>query len=586
MDSLLRHIHEDGICKVHATIVVGAGSGNQLADLRNFDCEKLVLAEAHPRQAEELGRRLRQGHGEHLLALAVTANDQAVASLKKYNNIAFSSLSDSAGLLEYYPNLRQEETFEVPAKSLEKVLSECDLDRHNNNLLLLSAPGQAGHLIKGTPANELQIFTWLLIECNAEPLYEGEANSQEVINYLTGLGFEQVCSDNQALYPQIRMLFKRNPLAVERLSLLADMVALQSELQKSKEKIDEQQVETEKIKLTLAQRVEDVEQYVIKLDGLERNNSFLTSSVVALEDRNKTIAAELDEQSLLAAKQQGELETLRKINFELVDVRDALKTKLSALTKSYEDLREVANSRLSEIARLEKDTSDAQLSLKALEDLRDDLVRSRDEESKLAADMKRQFELANEKNSELNRALSAVSNQVEELNKANHEQAVHVTNLQAQIVTLKDDNSKLALDGDKLRGEKSSLTETLNEHITLVGEYKVQVQSLCKIETELNLAHEELLKEKFDLIKAYDELQLSATTREEQLADIQAKHDNNNKALAEQKEIADKNREKIKCLEVEAANTHRNQQLLRDELLRSEAQIELITDLLLREPGL
>lgn len=78
MNELLRHILEHCAEGLSSGLIVGAGAGSQLDDWRPLRCRQLVLAEAHPRLAEELGRRLRRDQGEYLLALAVIAEDQGV----------------------------------------------------------------------------------------------------------------------------------------------------------------------------------------------------------------------------------------------------------------------------------------------------------------------------------------------------------------------------------------------------------------------------------------------------------------------------------------------------------------------------
>ena len=58
------------------------------------------------------------------------------------------------------------------------------------------------------------------------------------------------------------------------------------------------------------------------------------------------------------------------------------------------------------------------------------------------------------------------------------------------------------------------------------------------------------------------------------------------KSVAEQKKTFDNGQQQIKTLENQASESLQRQQLLQEELIKAEAQIELIKDLLLREPGL
>lgn len=62
-EKLLRRIHEHSADGLDTSLIVGAGTGSQLGDWRQLGCRQLLLAEAHPRLAEELGRRLRHDQG-------------------------------------------------------------------------------------------------------------------------------------------------------------------------------------------------------------------------------------------------------------------------------------------------------------------------------------------------------------------------------------------------------------------------------------------------------------------------------------------------------------------------------------------
>ena len=465
MNNLLRHIREHSTDGLHSAIIIGAGNGSQLSDWRQLGCGHLLLAEAHPRQAEELGRRLRHEQGERLLALALTADEQPMATLQPLNNLAYSSLNAAIGLFEHYPNLRSGEALQVPARSLGQLLAEQALDEQQPHLLLIAAPGQAMQLLQGTPAGVLQAFTWLLIECSSEPLYQCDASASEISAWLQGLGYDLVSDDPDAIYPQSKMLFKRNPSVLESLRLSSEVAELRSQ----------------------------------RVHAAQASRQQIAAMQQQLQQRDATLV----EQTRLTNERQTQIDMLAKENAELTAALDALgKEKIS-------------------------------------------LGVARDEQTK---------KLASER--------------------------------QAQIDALGKEKADLASARDALAREKSELTKARDEQAKLASERQAKIDALSIEKADLAAAGDALSKEKIEITKTRDEQTKLASERKGQLDKITAERDQVQKSVAEQKKTFDNAQQQIKTLENEASESLQRQQLLQEELIKAEAQIELIKDLLLREPGL
>ena len=465
MNNLLRRIREHSTDGLHSAIIIGAGNGSQLSDWRQLGCGHLLLAEAHPRQAEELGRRLRHEQGERLLALAVTADEQPMATLQPLNNLAYSSLNAAIGLFEHYPNLRSGEALQVPARSLGQLLAEQALDEQQPHLLLIAAPGQAMQLLQGTPAGVLQAFTWLLIECSSEPLYQCDASASEISAWLQGLGYDLVSDDPDAIYPQSKMLFKRNPSVLESLRLSSEVAELRSQ----------------------------------RVHAAQASRQQIAAMQQQLQQRDATLV----EQTRLTNERQTQIDMLAKENAELTAALDALgKEKIS-------------------------------------------LGVARDEQTK---------KLASER--------------------------------QAQIDALGKEKADLASARDALAREKSELTKARDEQAKLASERQAKIDALSIEKADLAAAGDALSKEKIEITKTRDEQTKLASERKGQLDKITAERDQVQKSVAEQKKTFDNAQQQIKTLENEASESLQRQQLLQEELIKAEAQIELIKDLLLREPGL
>ena len=506
MNNLLRHIREHSTDGLHSAIIIGAGNGSQLSDWRQLGCGHLLLAEAHPRQAEELGRRLRHEQGERLLALAVTADEQPMATLQPLNNLAYSSLNAAIGLFEHYPNLRSGEALQVPVRSLGQLLAEQALDEQQPHLLLIAAPGQAMQLLQGTPAGVLQAFTWLLIECSSEPLYQCDAGASEISAWLQGLGYDLVSEDPDAIYPQSQLLFKRNPSVVERLRLSSEVAELRSQrvhaAQASQQQIAAMQQQLQQRDATLVEQTRLTNERQTQIDMLGKENAELTAALDALGKDKISLGVARDEQTKLASERQAQINALGKEKADLAAARDALAKEKSELTKA------------------------------------------RDEQAKLASER------------------------------------------QAKIDALSKEKADFAAARDALAKEKSELTKARDEQAKLASERQAKIEALSKEKADLAAAGDALSKEKIEITKTRDEQTKLASERKGQLDKITAERDQAQKSVAEQKKTFDNGQQQIKTLENQASESLQRQQLLQEELIKAEAQIELIKDLLLREPGL
>jgi len=464
MNTLLNHIRQHTTGPLGTTVVIGAGNGSALANWRELGSARLVLAEAHPRQAEELARRIRSDLGEELLAVAITPADQQTAALHALNNPAYSSLQAPHGLLDCYPNLRIEAPLQTPATSLTSLLQQQTLNADNDHLLLLSAPGQAFELLHSAPHDLLQAFRWLLVSTNSEPLYENEREPAALAALLGKAGFDLAAEDPDAIYPQASLLFERNGNAVRTLRL-------------------EREVATQRNRLT------------------EATQQAATREAELQTQLSKQSAA-LAEQTHVATERQAQLDQLTQEKAELTTARDALANDKTALTQA------------------------------------------RDEQAKLA------------------------------------------TQRQAQLDQLSKEKAELTAARDTLAKDKAALTQARDEQTKLATERQAQLDQLSKEKAELTAARDTLAKDKAALTQARDEQIKLATDRKAQLDKITTERDQLQKSLNESKKALEGAKQQIQQLEEEASESLHRQQLLHEELIKAEAQIELIKDLLLREPGL
>lgn len=189
----------------------------------------------------------------------------------------------------------------------------------------------------------------------------------------------------------------------------------------------------------------------------------------------------------------------------------------------------------------------------------------------------------------LTERISRLHNQIAEINQYRERLADQSTTLASETAALKAScrekesrlqttEAQLAAALQATQKEKEQATE-LRSQATLAAERLRQSESLQKENATLTAKAMELEKritvletENTNLSKALDE---------------QAKLAAEQKGKIEQMEkIAAEKTRRIQELESEASETARRQQMFHEEMVRAEAQIDLIKDVLLREPGI
>ncbi len=186
----------------------------------------------------------------------------------------------------------------------------------------------------------------------------------------------------------------------------------------------------------------------------------------------------------------------------------------------------------------------------------------------------------------LTQQLSAFGLEFVAMAEENHPRMVRALFVRNSAQELEHKNAKLIADYDQLARATAELTaqrdtetqaklEALaqrdslaQEKLKLIADY----DQLTRARDQLSLEREAISNERNQLATAKDEQTLLATQRQQ--------------ALTAAQQEATSLQQRIQQLEAEAQQTNYRQQLQQEEMIKAEAQIELIKDLLLREPGL
>ncbi|TVQ96642.1 MAG: hypothetical protein EA399_15460, partial [Desulfovibrionales bacterium] len=300
MKHLMDHLEKNGQAPWGTALVVGAGPGADLPVLRRLAFRRLILAEAHPRLAEDLHQRITPEAEEEIRHVAITPTPMGQATLHVLNNPQHSGIHAPRALLEQAPNLRVTHTLTVPAQSLAEIIQELQLDAEEPNLLVLDAPGAGVELLRSTPAHLLHAFSWVLLHGAAmDGLYENDIALSAAPPILHDLGFDLVQDDPEVIFPASAALLQRNAARIAVLERETHIASLQTELASAK-------ADAERAAQDLHIRIE-----TLQADTARLNTEHQTRIDALTQDR--------DQQAKTVAEQKAKLDALTQ-------ERDTLRT--------------------------------------------------------------------------------------------------------------------------------------------------------------------------------------------------------------------------------------------------------------------
>jgi len=168
---------------------------------------------------------------------------------------------------------------------------------------------------------------------------------------------------------------------------------------------------------------------------------------------------------------------------------------------------------------------------------------------------------------------------VARLTQTAEQQTVLVTNQQAKLATLtqasdelQQERAALIVRREELEKQIHSLTQARDEQARVAADSQVQIADLVAAGKALEQKNSTMAEQR--------------TALENQVRTLTLRHDEHAKLAAErQRQLAELQQQMEKKQSADAEVSAR-QQMLHEEVVRAEAQIDLIKDILLREPGL
>jgi FkbM family methyltransferase len=214
------------------------------------------------------------------------------------------------------------------------------------------------------------------------------------------------------------------------------------------------------------------------------------------------------------------------------------------------------------------------------------LSQERDQQAKLAADRQAQIEALHKEKAALAADCAAKAKQATDtqariatLTEQVEHQARQITDTQAQVAqlsTARDDQARLATER---QAQIATLSQERDQQAKLAADRQAQIEALHKEKAALAADCAAKAKQATDTQAKVDQLSQSRDQQAKLASDLKQQ-------LAQAQQSLQEKDKRLADLQAHVNEAAQRQRLLDEEMLRAEAQIDLIKDVLLREPGI
>ena len=601
-------------------LVVGGGAGADLAHWRALQPQRLVVCEPQPALADELQRKLRADAGETLVRGAV-APTEGPLTLQLLNNPRESGVQPPTGLLAHQPRLQVQATLAVPAQTLWQTAEALQLSADAPHLLVLDAPGQASAILQPSLA-ALQRFEWLVLRTGAEPLYAGDAPCTDLLAMLQAAAYDWVADEPDTLPPHRELLLRRNPQRLQALQTQAALAQAREALQQQQADIAELAAVNAGLEATLAE-------WVMTIERLEARNQ---TQAQQLAECQAEVADALAQRDALAVE-RNQLAEVRSTEVaakeEAITQQDRLRQQRSKVIADYDELARARdqsaadhetqiNAARKAQAAAEDRAAERQAQLETLTQEVAALSQAQDERAKLAggqaaqiASLQEAKAVAEQSAAQRQEQIDAMARELAELANAREQASQYQAEVAAMTLSQQAHQELAQQQRDQGAAERLAQLESAAARSAgadiAAAEHSAQIHAMTQELAELAKARDEQVQLAGDRAQQIEVITQAKSAAESAATECQAQIDalvqEKAQLLATQealsKDKADLSQQlqtkakaideqvlRIKAAEAENQDLAARQQLMNDELLKAEAQIELIKDLLLREPGL
>jgi len=624
MKHLLQQLIDIQKKPIGTILFAGAGTGAELDCLRQFNARRLVLLEPNPKLALSLHNKLLADRGEELLEAGLVPKDGHWL-LHILNNSRESSFISATGLTDYFPNLREVRQIEVECQTLSNLMVRFDINADAENVLILEVPGLEGPLLANTNAGVLQAFSNIIVRTSEEALYGNESHKQAVCDRLAEVGFKLEGVDPDSLSPYTALLFQRDDEAVNRQHLTLQ-VQSQAELIQSLQKqfdaleashkelrqenealIQKHVMEIESLEADRDAHAKLAEERMAKIEALKKTGDEQARHASELRSQTEQAQGARDEQVKLVLQRQASINTLKEEKVKLAADRDEKarladqrQAELVALGQAKEEQAKLNAELQAQIKQLMQDRDqqaklalDCQKNVEALKKEKAELSINLDAQTTLADQRQTEIDALLKANADLTELSAERQGQIQQLAQTRDEQAKLAVDRGTQLEGLKKEKAKLEAERDateklveQRQVEIEALRKAKDEHAKLAAERQAQLQQMTQARDEQAALATKRQAGLDALHKEKEELEADRNAKATLATDCKGLVESRNAELKKANSLLNEKASRIADLEAQLADFEFRQSLLNQEMIKTEAQIGLIKDVLLREPGI
>lgn len=184
-----------GLCRRHGiqprgVIHLGANEAGELAVYREMGVQTTLYVEANPDIAASLRKRLAD-QGDVVIAHCAISDHAGPVQLHVASNHQCSSILPMRRHQEIYPDVVETRVVTVDGRTVDGLLTELALEPTRFNLLNIDIQGAELLALRGAAAT-LPHIDAIQTEVNFDELYEGNAQIDDLDDFLEPLGFRRV----------------------------------------------------------------------------------------------------------------------------------------------------------------------------------------------------------------------------------------------------------------------------------------------------------------------------------------------------------------------------------------------------------
>jgi FkbM family methyltransferase len=228
------------VSPIHTIVHLGAGRCSELANYLTFQPQQILLVEADPKLAADLEKRTADLEPVTVKCAAVAGNP-GPATFLRFTVSEWNSLHAPSGLLELLPGLKMVESLQVTTVSPVDLIQPLKLKAEQESLLIVDLPGEELSVLQAlAQAQLLHLFGKIRLQCGVEPLYEGSAPAQQILQWLQHQGFDPETIDTSHDPDRPCWTLRRNALLLRNRELAQQVAEGQATVERLTGQLDEQ----------------------------------------------------------------------------------------------------------------------------------------------------------------------------------------------------------------------------------------------------------------------------------------------------------------------------------------------------------